>query len=136
MAERRSLGDALTMSPEKLAFIQGDSPSAAQEPSRRGQKPAAETIDLSVSAEATEVIHQERPRAHRRTGNAKDEIPNANDVLNQVLVPLTTRLPRRTVQALRRVCLEQQLRSAKPDSIQEIVEAAVNAWLSKQGAWE
>jgi hypothetical protein len=124
------------MSPEKLAFIQGDSSPPASEPSRRGQKPAAETIDLSVSAEAAEVIDQERPRARRRTGNVKGEIPNANEVLNQVLVPLTTRLPRRTVQALRRVCLEQQLQDAKPDSIQEIMEAAVHAWLSKQGAWE
>jgi len=47
-------------------------------------------------------------------------------------VPLTTRLPHRLVQSLRRICLEQKLKHAKPDSIQEVVETALEDWLSKR----
>ena len=133
MAERRTLGDALTMSPEKLAFIKGDESAAMS--SRSNSNEVVRTIDLA-SPEAHDAnkpeptttrttIRRQRPRSEAAT-------PNASEVLDDLLVPLTTRLPHRLVQSLRRMCLEQRLRHAKPDSIQEIVETAIESWLAKQ----
>ena len=50
-------------------------------------------------------------------------------MLDQVLVPVTIRLPHRTAQALRRAYLEQRLKHAKPDTQQEIVAEALGDWL-------
>ncbi len=133
MAERRTLGDALTMSPEKLAFIKGDGSQEAL--SRPKRDPVERTIDL-VSTSSNEAKEPEplpaRTRARRQSPRAEPAMPNASEVLDDLLVPLTTRLPHRLVQSLRRVCLEQRLRHAKPDSIQEIVETAIQSWLAKQ----
>ncbi len=129
MVERRSLGDALSISPEKLAFIQGDESSPMTPPNKRGSRPASKTVELSLPTEGAEV---QSTRQRRRNSERDLEVPNANEVLNEVLVPLTTRLPHRLLQSLRRLCLEQQLRHATPDSIQEIVEAALEDWLAKR----
>jgi len=59
--------------------------------------------------------------------------PEASDLLDQVLVPVTVRLPHRMAQALRRAHLEQRLKHAKPDTQQEIVEEALGDWLLRQG---
>jgi hypothetical protein len=125
IAERRSLGDALSISPEKLAFIHGD-----EKPSiKRGPETASNTVDLPLSKE-TPQGQSTKPR--RRNTERDLDLPNANDVLNEVLVSLTTKLPHRLIQSLRRLCLEQRLRHAKPDSIQDIVAAALQDWLAKQ----
>ena len=129
MVERRSLGEALLNSPEKIAFIHGDESPPSKPPDKRGRKPAAKTVDISLPAEAADV---QSTRQRRRTPERDFDVPNANELLNELLVPLTTRLPHRLIQSLRRLCLEQQLRHAKPDSIQEIIEAALEDWLSKR----
>lgn len=132
MAERRSIGDALALSTEKLAFIQGQESRPAQEPPRRGRKPRTKTIDLSPVEEKSEPDETPRIRRPRSRHDPEQNIPNANDVLNEVLVPLTTRLPHRLMQSLRRTCLEQRLQHAKPDSIQEIIETSLEDWLGKK----
>ena len=133
MAERRTLGDALTMSPETLAFIKGDE--SAVKSSLSNPVPVVRTIELA-STETHEANKPElsttRTTARRHRPRSEATLPNANEVLDDLLVPLTTRLPHRLVQSLRRVCLEQRLRHAKPDSIQEIVETAIESWLAKQ----
>jgi hypothetical protein len=129
MVERRSLGDALSISPEKLAFIHGDESPPLKTPDKRGQEPASKMVDLSPPPERTQA---QSARQRRRTPGI--DVPNANEILNEVLVPLTTRLPHRLIQTLRRLCLEQQLRHATPDSIQKIVEAALEDWLAKHHA--
>jgi hypothetical protein len=58
---------------------------------------------------------------------------HAVSVLDEMLVPVTTKLRRRTVQALRRAYLEQKLRDLKPATQQEIVEQAVSEWLKRNG---
>ncbi len=132
MAERRTLGDALTMSPEKLAFIKGDE--AAVKTPLSNAEPMVRTIELA-STEAKEANKPELPTARttsrRQRPRSEVTLPNASEVLDDLLVPLTTRLPHRLVQSLRRICLEQRLRHAKPDSIQEVVQAALENWLAK-----
>lgn len=133
MAERRTLGDALTMSPEKLAFIKGDESGVKSSLSNSEQ--VVHTIELA-STETNEATKPEpsttRTTTRRQRPRSEATLPNASEVLDDLLVPLTTRLPHRIVQSLRRMCLEQRLRHAKPDSIQEIIETAVESWLSKQ----
>jgi len=133
MAERRTLGDALTMSPDKLAFIKGEETAVKAMPSSTTS--VVKTVELSTTTAAESERREPSPRRNttrRHRPRVEAAMPNASEVLDDLLVPLTTRLPHRLVQSLRRVCLEQRLRHAKPDSIQEIVEAAVESWLAKQ----
>jgi hypothetical protein len=136
MADRRSLGDALTLTPEKLAFIQGEGASSSTTPTsslpRRGRKPKERTVDVELSSDSHEPTDTPRISRPREKHAVSSSLPNANEVLDEVLLPLTTRVPHRLIQSLRRVCLERRLQHQKPDSIQEIVEEAIANWLSRQ----
>lgn len=130
----------MNMTPEKLAFIKGDTLPATK-PNFVG-KTAAEanvekTIDLPGSPETTEHTVS-KARAGRRSGKSREtrQDPDASEVLDQLLVPITMRLQHRTAQALRRASLEQRLSRAKPDTQQEIAEEALADWLVKQGFLE
>lgn len=132
---RRSLGAALQMTPEKLAFIK-----STPEP--------APTTETTVEV-APPVVQQERPatvevqtpmaeehekpvtRSPRRRERTEDEEISDEALLGtaNLLVPLTTRLQPRTAAALKRAGLEQKLRGRKPSSVQEIVEIAIQSWL-------
>lgn len=134
MAERRSLNDAMDMTPEKMAFIQGNTtPTAKPTAVAAEPKPAEEkTIDLERPPAEGGEPGESRPRVNRRTGRARTarEAPGAGEILDQLLVPVTIRLQHRTAQALRRAYLEQRLRHAKPDTQQEIAEQALVEWLA------
>lgn len=136
MAERRSLGDAINLTPEKLAFIRGREENASSEPQRPSTKGSAKSNDKGLSPARVPVTEKPevadvRPRRQRRRPE-EYVAPSVDEVLNEVLVPLTTRLPHRLVQSLRHVCLEQKLKHTTPDSIQEIVEIALEDWLAKR----
>jgi hypothetical protein len=137
MAERRSLGDAMDMTPEKLAFIKGQPVKDAKPelPEPTPKVATEKTIEVQTARPEGEAPRNGRPRVTRRgsRGASSQGIPEASDLLDQVLVPVTIRLQHRTAQALRRAYLEQRLRHVKPDTQQEIVEEAVGDWLSKQG---
>ena len=134
MAERKSLVDAMTMSPEKLAFIkQGTTGNIQTEAT--AQPETAKTIELQVPGpdESSKPTKVKSPRPPSKVRASRDEQPNANEILDQVLIPVTIRLPHRTTQALRRAYLEQRLKHSKPDTQQEIVEIALVEWLSTHG---
>lgn len=129
MAERRSIGNAMTMTPEKLAFIKG---SAAKEKTIEVTPPPQEPKPDAL--EAAGPAEELRPRAAKRQSRGRsDKAPEPSEVLDQVLVPVTFRLQHRVAQALRRAHLEQRLNHAKPDTQQEIVDEALSAWLIKNG---
>jgi len=137
MAERRSLGEAMDMTPEKLAFIQGQSKTAHSSTIATTAKAEEKTIEVAVSPKEPQVLSEPAPARTRRTvRRSGQETPGASEVLDQVLVPVTIRLPHRTAQALRRAYLEQRLKHAKPDTQQDIVEEALSDWLSRQGFLE
>jgi hypothetical protein len=134
MAERRSLGDAMTLTPEKVAFIHG-SPAKSEKtpPSAKAREDVEKTIELEEPAKV-EAAESTRPQRRRSRGRgSSQEQPQANEILDQILVPVTIRLQHRTAQALKRVHLEQRLSHAKPDTQQEIVEEAIQEWLGKRG---
>lgn len=134
MAERRTLNEAIDMTPEKLAFIQGKAAPAAKPPPvvLEPQAPAEEkTVELSRPGADAEATDEPRPKIARRGSRARAvrEAPQVGEILDQLLVPVTIRLQHRTAQALRRAYLEQRLKHAKPDTQQEIAEQALVEWL-------
>lgn len=134
MADKRSLGEALALSPEKLAFIQGGE-SKTGHASPKPVRNETRTIELP-SSDASAVDRQREPiqprERQKRQRTSEATFSGSGDVLDKMLVPLTTRLPHGLVQSMRRMCLEQRLQHAKPDSIQEIVQTALEHWLQKQ----
>lgn len=121
----------MDMTPEKLAFIKGKSQAAAvASVAAPVTKVEEKTIEVSVTKKDTKSERELTPRLTRRTARRPTkDTPGASEVLDQVLVPVTIRLPHRTAQALRRAYLEQRLKHAKPDTQQEIVEEALGDWL-------
>ena len=142
MVDRRSMGDALALDANKLAFIHGD-----KLPVEAGQGPdKTQPVDRALKDPETapEEPGPQTPRIKRRGRRprlARQEVPAAPVLpegtypgdLPPLLVSLTTRLSPATAEALRRASLEQRLRRRRPHTQQEIVEAAVRHWLSTNG---
>ena len=138
MAERRSLGQALTLSPEKLAFIQG----GTSEPT--GNAPPVQSPVPTIESSAVEVSDREDRNGHGIMPSEPDAVASKpaqrkrkdsiivqseSQIPVSVWVPITTRLQHRTAIALRRAHLELRLRNASPDTQQEIIDQAVGHWL-------
>jgi hypothetical protein len=130
----------MEMTPEKLAFIKRGS----EAPNQTATKPGAatsvlseKTIDVSTPQAEAESAKESKPRGPRRTSSrSRQDAPESNEILDQVLVPVTIRLPHRIAHALKRAYLEQRLKYAKPDTQQEIAEEALTDWLTKSGYLE
>lgn len=137
MAERRSMGEALQLTPKEHEFIRGQ-----QEP---GPGPTYADQD---EAQVERASMQEAPatkRASRPPTKTRQRRVKPQDVVREeavtegrghtagLLVPVTTRLRPDTADALRRACLEQKLARKHPSTQQEIVEVAVRSWLTKNG---
>lgn len=136
MAERRSLGAALDLSPEKRAFIQSGTPTV-QPLKETVQIPAANAALEPVEAPTVEQEQKERPqRRSRSRRQVRAPLPYGDEPLlgiANLLVPLTTRLQPTTAAALKRAGLEQKLRGQTPSTVQEIAEEAIQEWLRDYG---
>ncbi len=142
MAERRSLGAALDLSPEKRAFIQGgpvppkSAPVAPKiEPPR--VEAAAETLGEPTPPQVERAEQPARRSRSRRQMRAP--LPRGDEFMlgiANLLVPLTTRLQPTTAAALKRAGLEQKLRGQSPGTVQEIAEEAIQSWLRDYGYLE
>ena len=147
--ERRTIADAMQVTPEAMAFIQGNptkkidiKPKPTGVPDDLGNLAAVqdETPD-DLEQQPVEKIQSrgqgtsDRRRTYR-SNPQKQPIQNNNDLgfgLNNLLVPLTTRLQPATAAALKRAGLEQKLRGQQPSTVQEIVEIAIRGWLKQNG---
>lgn len=129
MVERRSMGDALALDPDKLAFIHADKTGVADGSSAKARPTDKETAPSSVRirrrGRKPKVTQPEPPLETMGSANSGDLPP--------LLVSLTTRLSPATAEALRRAALEQRLHRRRPHTQQEIVEAAVRQWLMMNG---
>ena len=144
MVNRRTLGDAMTLNSDKLAFIKG----AAGTPASTVATP--QTSEAAVSSVA--VVPTESPnepfgeaaetqpttgRSPSRRSRSRGRSEASDDsillVMSQRWIPLTTKLQPSTAAALKRAGLEQRLAGATPATVQEIVEIAVADWLAKNG---
>jgi hypothetical protein len=124
----------MTLSPDKLAFIRGTDSAGVKTPSEKQQvAPPEKTIEFGESKEEASA-QETRPQRRRGRGkSAIQEEPQASQILDRMLVPVTIRLQHRTAQALKRAALEQKLKHQKPDRVQEIGEEAISEWLLKSG---
>lgn len=113
MAERRSLTDGLARTPTdqtlEQAFVFQEKGAGLD-----SRRPAA----TSVAAK------------HLASTGAESEGRTAN-LTNRA--PLTTRLRADYAAALKRASLERQLQGAAPNTVQEILEAALEPWLRTNG---
>jgi hypothetical protein len=135
MVERRSMGEAMTVNQKAVSFIKSGIPGDAVAPLDEDKKSAG---DLRPQPEEprtaeTHVLRRGRPRQKSARVRAHDQRPDGNTLLDGVLLPITTRLHHRTVQALRRAYLEQKLNHLEPSTQQEIIEVAVHEWLRRHG---
>lgn len=144
MAERRGFGEAVALTPEKLAFIQSGGRPPASPPAAVAAAAIPGTLESGTAPELeteqpppSPSVRPKRPRAPREAFVSRTQAPQVaaeeGGFYGQILVPLTTRLQPRTADALRRACLEQKLARKSPHSQQEIVELAVTQWLAENG---
>ena len=143
MVERRGMGQALALTPEKMAFIQGGAetaePSAAslhQADAGLATGPQTRQPNMAPQSVASDEVagRPPRPRRSRASSDLRTTVadPGESDgFYGPLLVPLTTRLQPKTADALRRACLEQKLARRTPNTQQEIVELAVARWLKE-----
>jgi hypothetical protein len=138
MAERRSLGAALDLSPEKMAFIQGGPvPAKAAPVTQRIEPPKVEVAEETAEEERPQVERAAEPvRRSRGRRQSRAPLPQGDEFMlgiANLLVPLTTRLQPTTAATLKRAGLEQKLRGQSPGTVQEIVEEAIQNWLRDAG---
>lgn len=154
-AKRRTMGAAIDVSADKLAFIKGGVPSTPVNQLTEEMAPAevaapvaivaptAQQLFVSSEIPATIQLEREeeegessesarrktRPRSKRETAMRDEPMLG----LVNMLVPLTTRLSPSTAAALKRAGLEQKLYGRQPGTVQEIAEEAIKEWLNGQG---
>jgi hypothetical protein len=143
MVERRGMGQALALTPEKMAFIQGGAETVEPPAAPLHQADAKNAIGRqarqpriapqSVASDETSASPP-RPRRSRASADLRTNVADLGEsdgFYGPLLVPLTTRLQPKTADALRRACLEQKLARRTPNTQQEIVELAVAQWLKE-----
>ena len=133
MAERRSMNEALNMSPEKLAFIKQDP--RAEAPIGKVSN-TVDVVDMTTRKESP-VSAAPEPEPEESEQPIPALRPDRESMKRQAaasaLIPLTTRLQQATATALRRAYLERKLEGYANATQQEIVEEALQMWLSSQG---
>src|SRR5262245_39574554 len=132
MVKRRSIGTALSLNPDKLAFIHGEQAMVAAGSAPEKFQPANGSLE-NVESTDQELGHpsQRIKRRGRRPKTAQPKAlmppgivdPSYGGDLPPLLVSLTTRLSPATAEALRRVALEQRLQRRRPHPQQEIFDA-------------
>jgi hypothetical protein len=87
-----------------------------------GLKPSTATVDPKVERD---FVFQSKD-----TGVAKTT-PAATQTMNRV--PISTRIRSDFAAALKRASLERQLNSVEPNTLQDILEQAIEPWLTSNG---
>mgnify|MGYP001817082678 CR=1 FL=1 len=129
----RSIDKALELTPEATTFIRGDTNSSV---ANSGYVAA---YDRAAPAKKRKRVGHNSVRTKRRQANDSPscrQVPQPAEHTTLpagILVPVTTRLSLTTADALRRACLEQKLQRKSPSTQQEIVDAALRAWLVDNG---
>lgn len=141
MADRRTLGVALEMTPEKRAFIQGGVTEApknqpAAKPTVEEEAPPDTVGDDDLEAPVAPTRPARRARSRRQVRAPLPQADRALLGLENLWIPLTTRLQPATAAALKRAGLEQKLRGQSPNTVQEIAEEAIQEWLRNCGYLE
>ena len=142
MVKRRSMGSALSLNPDTVAFIHGGPTGAEREAEHEKTPTAGHSPDRSETSKQESVSARPviRRRGRRPKASAAEPLVTPETASSSyagdfppLLVSLTTRLSPAIAEALRRAALEQRLQRRRPQTQQEIVEAAVRSWLTTTG---
>ena len=141
MVERRTISDAVDLSPKLDAFIKTGVPPLTTPPPRTSAPASTESVPSETLVELPRspgASNRLRTRSRRTPRNADvnddgEAGSQSASILDEMLVPLTTKLRRKTVHSLRRAYLEQKLNGQTPATQQEIIEEAVAEWLRRNG---
>jgi hypothetical protein len=95
---------------------------AERRPLTEGLKPAPQVPSVDPQKER-EFVHGTKPLA---TTEARATSPFAR-------VPISTRIRSEYAEALKRASLERQLNKVEPNTLQDILEQAIEPWLKSNG---
>jgi hypothetical protein len=90
-------------------------------PLTEGLKPPAPPVDSQL----------ERDFVYQNKSGSQKQQPTAAQNLNRV--PISTRVRADFAAALKRASLERQLNSVEPNTLQDILEQAIEPWLKSNG---
>jgi len=128
MAERRPLTAGLAVVPPGTdaeavrSFITQERKPEPQPVAKTEPAPVmSETLE-----EASTIELDDEPRLPRKRRGRKSALPVG-------LIPVTIRLRPEIAQGLKRASLERQLAGQEPNTQQDIVEAALEPWLRREG---
>lgn len=94
---------------------------ADRRPLTEGLKPPAQAIDAQLEREFVQGAKPTKPAA-----------PLASSAPHK-RVPISTRIREELAEALKRASLERQLHKIEPNTLQDILEEAVEPWLRNNG---
>lgn len=98
-------------------------------PSPEGDQDELATPEVQQAVETAQKPSSS-PRRRKGEGISADL---STSLVGRILVPVTTKLQPNVAKALRRATLEQRLKGEHPATQQDIVDAALTAWLSRHG---
>jgi hypothetical protein len=135
VAGRRTLVEGLKAKPKadrrkELAFVRGE-PDTAETEEPKPSKPKAERKERPERTKATK--SKPEPKEQREGEEpTPTPAPSATPAYTG-RVPLTTRIRSDLATALKRASLERQLANEKPNTVQDILEEALEPWLKDKG---
>lgn len=101
------------------------------------RKPDPKTEAAFISGKAgTKPAHQDKPAPTKVTAappSARNAVQETPTTQPQGRSPLTTRLRTDLADALKRASLERQLSKVTPNTVQDILEEALEPWLRQNG---
>ncbi len=131
MAERRSMGQALSLTPEKMDFISRDIRDA--EPEEKGPVKVAKAAKPEQAPEPQITRRSAPSKPHHSTPNRSSLESDRRTDQYGALVQLSCRLRPELVHAIRKALFERKLDGEVRLTQQEIVEEALTEWLTVRG---
>ncbi len=135
MTKRRSLREAISMTPAQRAFIEQGlvgAPAAASKPA--GISALTHRSNFRQPTPTAGLPGRERGAARTRPPKAAlKPASQADRGLSRASIMVTSRLQLQTAEALRRASLERKLENEQPATTQAIIEVALQDWLRRHG---
>lgn len=88
---------------------------------------------IDAEAETRFVLGDKPPAEPETPATPRSQPSTATPAGTVYLVPITTRLKPELADALKRASLERQLARVRPNTVQDIIEEAVEPWLRANG---
>jgi hypothetical protein len=91
------------------------------------------TEGLKIPTEPPREVEKQFVFGEKANANASPELVSAKTSSHVTRLPFTTRIRADLAQAAKRASLERQLQGIEPNTVQEILESALEPWLRANG---